>query len=156
MLDEITQATILRNTALLPIVLIRSKQIYLVRAIEEGLSGDKRYLRSLLMMVGNEIVTSNYSDSKLLLAEIKLFEKGNKQNKYTSVEKFDNDINLKLKLSTGHIYISKAEAQTIMDIYADSKSGVRTERLLDFEVHFRLEQLITMLGEYGFLNKRKK
>ena len=156
MLDEILVDVIPENIKLFPIAMVHNKKIFLLRAREEDSTNNKNYVRSLLIMVGNELVTSNYADTKLLMSELKLFDRGNKQNKFTILEKFDGDINLKLKLSTSYIYISRAEAHTILDIYHDSKSGVSTQRLLEFELKFTREALVRFLSKSGLLDKVKK
>ena len=156
MIDEIILNTVPENVDLKPIAMIHKKQIFLFRAKELDATNKKSYVRSLLLMVGNELITTNYADTKLLLAELKLFEKGNKQNTFTSLEKFEGDTNLKLKLTNGHIYISKAEALTISEIYHESKQGVNLQRLLEAELKFYPELLTQMLYESGFLNKLEK
>ncbi len=154
MIDEILMDVIPENVKLVPIVLVHDKHIFLIRGREEDLQNKRSYVRTYLIMVGNEVVTSNYADTKLLISELKLFDKGNKQNKFTVVEKFDGDINLRLKLSKGHIYITRAEALAILDIYYDSKSGVGTQRILEFELKFTRELLVKLLSNSGLLNKR--
>ncbi|MDQ1340641.1 MAG: hypothetical protein QG567_1799 [Campylobacterota bacterium] len=154
MIDEILMDVIPENVKLVPIVLVRDKQIFLIRGREEDLQNKRSYVRTYLIMVGNEVITSNYADTKLLISEIKLFDKGNKQNKFTVVEKFDGDINLRLKLSKGHIYITRAEALAILDIYYDSKSGVGTQRILEFELKFTRQLLVKLLSDSGLLDKR--
>jgi len=156
MIDEIILDTVPENVELKPITLVNAKKIVLFRAKELDITNKKSYVRSLLFMVGNELITTNYPDTKLLFAEIKLFEKGNKQNSFTTLEKFEGDTNLKLKLTNGHIYISKAEALTISEIYHESKQGVNLQRLLEAELKFSPELLTQLLHESGFLDKLEK
>jgi len=151
--DQIILKTVPENVELKPIILVNAKKIVLFRAKELDLANNKTYVRSLLFMVGNELITTNYPDTKLLFAEIKLFEKGNKQNSFTTLEKYDGSINLKLKLTKGHIYITKAEALTISEIYNESKYGVSLQRLLESELKFSPELLTQLLYKSGFLNK---
>lgn len=153
MYDEITKETLPQNVSLKIFALINDKNIYLIRAKEDDYTLNKGYIRSLLIMVRNELVTTNYADTKLLLSEIKLFERGNKQNKYTTVEKFDGDVNLKLHLTDGYIYISKAEALSITDIYSESKIGVSMARILEHELMFTPETLTMHLHNSKQLDK---
>lgn len=138
------------NVKLIPMAMIRDKEIFFVVGKEEDLKNQKSYIRTYLIMVGNEVVTSNYADTILLISELKLFEKGNKQNKFTVVEKFEGDINLRLKLSKGHIYITRAEALAILTIYI----GVGTQKILEHELKFTRELLVKLLSDSGLLKKR--
>lgn len=142
------------NVKLVPMAMIRDKEIFFVVGKEEDPKNQKSYIRTYLIMVGNEVVTSNYADTILLISELKLFEKGNKQNKFTVVEKFDGDINLRLKLSKGHIYITRAEALAILTIYNDSRIGVGTQKILEHELKFTRELLVKLLSDSGLLKKR--
>lgn len=153
MIDEILTDTIPENVSLRAITMLYEKKIFLIYAREEDKAKQRSYARSILIMVGNELVTSNYADTMLLFSEIKLFDYGNKQNRFTTIEKFDGDINLKLKLSTGHVYLSKAEAATMLVIYAESKMGISLQRLLNFELRFTRETLVRFLSQSGFLEK---
>jgi len=155
MIDEIITEVLPNNVTLFTIPLVNDKNIWLIRAKELDIVNDKSYVRSLLIMVENELITTNYADTRLFLAEIKLFDRGNKQNKYTTLEKFEGDINLKLHLSNGHTYISKAEAHTISDIYHDSKSGVNMARILEFELIYTAETLTRLLHKSKLLDKIK-
>lgn len=151
MIDEEIKSAVIGNIHPVSIDLVIDKRIYLIRAKEVEKYERKVYIRSLLILVGNELITTNYADTKLLLAEIKLFDKGNKQNKYTVLEKKDGDINLRLQLSEGHVYISKAEAHTISEIYRESMHGMSTQRLLESEIKFSLPELAQFLNMDGFL-----
>ena len=153
MIDEIITEVLPNNVTLFAVSLVNDKNLWLIRAKELDIVNKKSYVRSLLIMVGNELITTNYADTKLLLAEIKLFDKGNKQNKYTTLEKFDGDINLKLHMTNAHIYISKAEAHTISDIYFESRSGVSMARILEYELKFTAETLTRLLHKSKLLDK---
>jgi len=152
MYDEIITETLPENTTLSEISLVNDKFIVLVRAKEYDEENKKNYVRSLLLMIKDELITTNYSDTKLLLAEIKLFDKGNKQNKFTSLEKINGDINLKLQLSDDYIYISKAEAFTISGIYEESKIGVSMQRIIESELKFTPEILAKLLHDNKLLD----
>lgn len=154
MIDEITTETIDNNIKLNAFALVNDKNFMLIRAKEQDESNSKSYVRCLLLMVGNELITTNYADTRLLLSEIKLFEKGNKQNKYTTIERKDGDINLKLKLMNSHIYISKAEAMAITDIYNESKVGISMSRMLEYELKFTPETLTRELNRAKLLENK--
>ncbi len=139
-----------------PIRLINDKQIYFIRVKEEDYVNQKSYLLGLMVMVGNELITTNYADTKLLLSEIKLFDRGNKQNTFTSLEKFDNDINLKLNLHKSHIYISKAEALTITSMFDESKQGVSMQRIIENEFVMTPSVLTKLLDNTGLLGRLVK
>jgi len=153
MYDEIIPETLPENVTLEVIALIRDKNIALIRAKELDAVKKKSYARSLLIMINNELITTNYADTKLLLAELKLFNRGNKQNKFTTIETKDGDINLKLKLSNSHIYISKAEAFTISGIYEESKIGISVQRLIVEELKFTAGSLTSYLHSSKLLDK---
>ena len=151
--DEMIEEALPENISLRAIPLILDKKIYLIRAKEDDYFSRKSYLRSLLVSVRDELVTTNYADTRLLLSEIKLFDKGNKQNKFTEIVQKDGDRNLKLSLTNGHIYISKAEAMTITSIYEESKIGVSLQRLLEQEIHFTPQFIAKLLIDGNFLKK---
>jgi hypothetical protein len=153
MYDEIIPETLPENVKLEAIVLIYDKKIVLIRAKELDIGNKKNYARSLLIMIKDELITTNYADTKLLLSELKLFDRGNKQNKFTTLEKKDGDINLKLTLSNSHIYISKAEALTICGIYEESKIGISIQRLMVKELKFTADSLTSYLHESKLLDK---
>jgi len=155
MIDEEIEAAKIHNISLVSIDLIIDKEIYLIRAKESVRNTNRAFIRSLMFAVRNELVTTNYADTKLLMAEIKLFEKGNQQNKYTTLEKHDRDINLRLELSEGHIYISKAEAYTISEIYRESMTGMGTQRIVEAELKFTLQELAQLLNRDGFLKQNR-
>jgi len=152
MYDEIITETLPENITLSVIPLVYDKFIALVRAKEYDEENKKSYVRSLLIMIENELITTNYADTKLLLAELKLFDKGNAQNKFTSLEKINGDVNLKLKLSDDYIYISKAEAFTISGIYEESKIGVSMQRIIESELKFTPEILAKLLYDNKLLD----
>jgi len=154
MIDEEIENAKMYNVSLVSIDLILDKQIYLIRAKEAKKSENRAFIRSLMFVVKNELITTNYADTKLLLTEIKLFEKGNKQNKYTTIEKQNGNINLRLQLREGHIYISKAEALTISEIYRESMTGMSTQRIVESEIKFTLQELAQLLNRDGFLENK--
>lgn len=152
MLDELTSKVFPQHLEMYPFTLIRDKRIVIVRIKEDDTKKNKSYLRNLFILVGNEFVTTNYSDTMQLLSEIKLFNRGNKQNKYTNLVDFQGDVNLKLKLTNDHIHISRAEAMSITDIMKDAKSGLTMTRVFDNEYPFSAELITTHLIKSGLLN----
>jgi len=103
MLDVQISKTIPMNVSLIKIPVVRDKKISFLRAKEYVKKDNKSYLRSMLIIVDDELVTTNFADTVVLLAEIQKFERGNKQNTYTKVETHNGDVNLKLNLTNGHI-----------------------------------------------------
>lgn len=154
MLDQqITQA-IPNNVSLIEIPVIRNKQFSFIRAKEKVVGDKKSYLRSILIMIKDELITTNFADTVVLLAEIQKFERGNKQNFYTSLEQHDGDINLKLELTEGHIYISTVEALAIINMYKHSLQGVSLIRIIEEELMLTAEMIAGYLNEKNMLNKK--
>ena len=154
MLDQQIFKTIPGNVSLIEIPVIRNKKICFIRA-KEKVDADKRsYLRSILIIIGDELITTNFADTVVLLAEIQKFERGNKQNFYTSVERHDGDVNLKLKLTNGHIYISTVEALAIINMYKLSLQGVSLTRIIEEELMLTPEMIAMYLSENKMLNKK--
>ena len=152
MIDEIIEESNINRIRLQGFQLVNDKEVSLLRVKEENFLEKKSYIRNMLIMIGNEIITTNYADTRLLLSEFKLFDRGNKQNKYTSLEKFEGNINLKIKLANTTVYISKAEALTIVDIYNESKLGISMNRIIEKEFRFTAEELTIKLQNSKFLD----
>ena len=153
MYDEIIIEALPENIHFETIPLIRDKKILFIRAKELDLKNKKSYVRSLLIMIQDELITTNSADTKMLITELKLFDRGNKQNKFTTLEKKDGDINLKLKLHKGHIYISKAEAMTTVSIIEDLKSGINVQKIYTEEIRFTASNITNYLHSSGLLDK---
>lgn len=154
MMDELIIDKKNDRVILTTIPLVNAKNIFLVRAKEEDRSNNKSYVLNLLFMVGNELITTNYADTRLLLAELKLFERGNIQNTFTSIKEIACVVNLKLQLHNTYIYISKAEALTILDIYHESKTGISMQRLIENKYIFTAENLTKLLSNSDLLSNR--
>jgi len=155
MIDEQIASTIPTNVALIEIPVIRDKKISFLRAKEYVKKDNKSYLRSMLILVNNELVTTNFADTTLLLAEIKKFERGNKQNFYTSVERHNGDVNLKLELTDGHIYISTTEALAIVTMHTIALQRMSMTRMIEDELMLTAEMISGYLNENNILNKKK-
>ena len=134
------------------VYLNRDKKIFLIRGFVYDYDNKKRYLHSLLILINKTFVTQNYADTKLIIAELKLFEKGNKQNKYTQLVRKDGDINLKISLGkTNNVYISKAEALAITSIFTESLYGFSLQRIISEEHLLDIEKLLTHFEKFKIL-----
>lgn len=130
---------------------INNKNIYIVKIKQEVVRRDKKFISNIFVMAGNELITTNYADTRQLMTELKLFERGNKQNTFTKIEKFEGNINLKLQLYNSSIYIFKSEAETIVQAYFDLIRGINMEALADNEFKFTPDILTELLGCAGIL-----
>lgn len=154
MLDEQISTTIPENVSLIEIPVIRNKKICFVRAKERVDKENKNYLRSILIMIDNELLTTNLADTMVFLAEIRKFERGNKQNYYTTIEQHEGDINLKVKLTEGHVYISTVEALAIIEMHKIALQGMSLIRIIEDELILTAEMIAHYLNENQMLNKR--
>jgi len=150
MMDEQIEKAKVENLELLLNSLLRDKNISLVK-IKESIA-TKSYLRNLLVIVKNELVTTNYEDTCLFMEELKLFNLGNEQNKYFDVKEKNSIKNLRLSLLDGsYIYISKSEASAIYKLYSESKLGLSLNYIRDYEYEFTPEMLTDFLFKYQLL-----
>jgi hypothetical protein len=133
------------------IKVINNKNICIVKIKQEVVGRGKKFISNIFVMVGNELITTNYADTRQLITELKLFERGNKQNTFTKIEKFDGNINLKLQLYNSSIYVFKSEAETIVQVYFDLIRGINMEALADNEFKFTPDILTKLLGCTGTL-----
>ena len=154
MLDEQINTTIPENVSLIEIPVIRNKKICFVRAKERVNKENKNYLRSILIMIDNELLTTNLADTMVFLAEIRKFERGNKQNYYTTIEQHDGDINLKVKLTEGHVYISTVEALAIIEMHKIALQGMSLIRITEDELILTAELIAHYLNENQMLNTK--
>jgi len=154
MLDEQITKTIPSNISLIEIPVIRNKKIYFIRAKERVDQENKNYLRSILIMIDNELVTTNFADTVVFLAEIRKFERGNKQNYYTSIEHHNGDLNLKVTLTDGYIYISTVEALAIIEMHKHALQGMSLIRIVEDELIMTAEMIAHYLNENQMLNKK--
>ncbi len=109
------------------------KQIYLIRAFEEDLASQKKYIRNAAVLVENELLTSTFTDTVHFFEELNLFDLGNDQNKYVSVVTHNNAKNLKLEIEDANIYLSKSEAKAMYKLYNLAFTGYSLSRVLEFE-----------------------
>lgn len=132
------------------------KKIALLRAFEVDLRNNKKYMRNVLFIVENEVMTDNFSDTILLKEELKLFDKGDEQNTFFRVVerelKGKKVTSLELSLDGGKkIYISKSEAKAIVDIWNMSMQGYSFSRILEYENQQTLESWTNILHQSGLL-----
>jgi len=153
MIDEQIKSVVPENVDLIAIPVIRNKGFSFIRAKERVLKENKNYLRSMLIMVGDELITTNFADTVILLSEIQRFERGNKQNTYTSIKTHEGITNLKLKLTDGYIYISTSEALAISTMQKHSFQGMSLVRIVEDELMLTAESIATYLNKNKMLNK---
>ena len=82
---------------IIPVALNLDKEIHLLHIFEEDHSAKKKFIRNELVLVGNQILTSTFSDTVHFMEELNLFDIGNNQNKYLDVTEYQSTKNLKLK-----------------------------------------------------------
>ncbi len=68
------------------VCLSKDKNVNLLKFFEINDEDCKKYLRSTMIMIGDEILTTNYTDTTQFIEELALFDKGNEQNRFFSVE----------------------------------------------------------------------
>lgn len=92
---------------------------------------NQKQLVSTVIMCENELITSTHIQTMQFIEEMSMFESGNDQNRYFSVEQQKTIKNLKLKDT--NIYFSKSEARVIYKAYNQSLSGYSFVRLFAHE-----------------------
>lgn len=149
MLDERATKCVIGDIEIKRLQTVRNKKVTIIRGKEVDTNPNKSYLRTLMVMIGNELVASNYADSVLLYCELKLYDKGNEQNHFFAIEHKNKVCNLRLKqtFSKQNIYISKAEAEAFCNMFREAKSGVSMVRMLDEEFIPTLEELASLLDD---------
>ena len=138
------------------VVLNQCKDIKLLRGFEQDAGNKKRYMRNIVIMIGDEFVTSNIADSMLLKEELFLFNQGDSQNKYffpsSRILEKESVNSLVLTLEYGRkIYISKSEARAIVALWNMAMQGYSFSRLLEYEKVQTLETWTAALEENGYL-----
>ena len=91
------------------------KKIYLLRAFLRN--GNKKYLKSFVILVENNIFAANFADTILVFEELNMFDKGDTKNKFFEVVEHQKIKNLKLKIKGLKIFISRSEARAMYKIY---------------------------------------
>lgn len=131
------------------IVLNLDKRIFLLNILEEDNRAKKKYIRSQLIAVNNQILTFGFSDTVHFMDELALFDAGNDQNKYFTISEHQNTKNLKIKNIRSNIFISKSEAKAICRLFNLSLNGYSLSTVLENGVIFSAEDI------ENFLNKNR-
>ena len=139
------------RVVLTKVPLCRDKGIYLIRGFEIDFKEDKKFMKTALILVGDEIVSSNFSDTVHFMEELNLYDFGNDQNKYLDITEFKNTKNLRLKLENETVYITKSECKAIYKLFNCSLAGYSLANVLEFEYNFTPETLTRALNDYGYL-----
>ena len=139
-------------------VLNTKKDIKLLKGYEEdNNSNKKRYMRNYAIMIENEFITSNVTDSMLFIYELSLFDRGDEQNTYfqltsRKMQKREN-ISLKLTLaSKKEIFITRSEAKAIVRLCEMSFIGFSGTQLFENEIKHTEETWTLALKNNGFMD----
>jgi hypothetical protein len=136
------------------IALNLDKEIYLLSIYEENIHVKKKFIRNELILIGNQILTSTFSDTIHFMEEINLFDVGNSQNKYLDVTEYKNTKNLKLKLNgEENIFLSKSEAKAMYKIFNLAFIGYSVASVLEREFKFTPQLLTKFLHQNQLLQK---
>lgn len=155
MMDEITMSTETDDVVFTKAPLLHDKQIFLVRAFEYDYERSKKYMRSAAFLVKDELLTTTFADTVHCLEELNLFDGGNDQNKYLAIAEHKNIKNLKLKLESNAVFISKSEAKTICRLFNMSLLGYSMSKILEYEYRFTPESLTKALFQNDYLSLPK-
>lgn len=137
-----------------PVSLNLDKQIYLLHIFEEDHSVNKKYIRNELVLVGNQILTSTFSDTVHFMEELNLFDFGNSQNKYLDITEYKSTKNLKLKHNgIENIFISKSEAKAMYKLFNLAFIGYSVSTVLEKEFRFTPQHLTELLYENKLLSR---
>lgn len=136
------------------IALNLDKEIYLLSIYEENLHAKKKFIRNELILIGNQILTSTFSDTIHFMEEINLFDVGNSQNKYLEISEFKSTKNLKLKHNgEENIFLSKSEAKAMYKIFNLAFIGYSVASVLEREFKFTPQLLSKFLHQNQLLQK---
>ena len=136
------------------IALNLDKEIYLLSIYEENLHVKKKFIRNELILIGNQILTSTFSDTIHFMEEINLFDVGNSQNKYLEISEFKSTKNLKLKHNgEENIFLSKSEAKAMYKIFNLAFIGYSVASVLEREFKFTPQLLTKFLHQNQLLQK---
>lgn len=140
-----------------PVSLNLDKEIYLIHAYEEDKVVKKKFIRNELILIGDKILTSTFSDTVHFMEELNLFDIGNSQNKYLDITEYKNTKNLKLKHNGDkNVFISKSEAKAINRLFNIALLGCSLTSLIEKEFRFTPQILTQLLHEYQYLTKLQK
>ena len=139
---------------IIPVSLNLDKEIYLLHIFEEDYSAKKKFIRNELILIGNQILTSTFSDTVHFVEELNLFDIGNNQNKYLDITEYQSTKNLKLKnISDKNIFISKSEAKAMYKIFNLAFLGYSVATVLEREFKLTPQILTQLLHKFNFLLK---
>lgn len=128
------------------------KKIFLICIIEENDLLKKKYIRCILILIGNQLLTSRFCDTLHFMEELNLFDFGNSQNKYLDITEYKSTKNLKLKHNSNeNIFISKSEARTIYRLFNLTFLGNSVSKLLEEEIKLTAQQLTMIADKKGLL-----
>lgn len=137
---------------IIPVALNLDKEIHLLHIFEEDHSTKKKFIRNELVLVGNQILTSTFSDTVHFMEELNLFDIGNNQNKYLDVTEYQSTKNLKLKHNGDeNIFISKSEAKAMYKIFNLAFLGYSNATVLEKEFRFTPQLLAKILHDNQLL-----
>lgn len=136
----------------IPVALNLDKEIYQLHIFEEDHNTKKKFIRNELVLIGNQILTSTFSDTVHLMEELNLFDFGNNQNKYLDIAEYKNTKNLKLKHNGDkNIFISKSEAKAMYKIFNLAFMGCSVATVLENEFRFTPQVLTKILHKNKLL-----
>ncbi len=142
---------------IIPVALNLDKGIHLLHIFEENHSLKKKFIRNELVLVGDQILTSTFTDSVHLMEEVNLFDIGNEQNKYFKPEQKHGIKNLRLKHEgDDDIFISKSEAKVMYKIFNLAFIGYSVATVLENEFKLTSQLLTQILHHNKLLEKRSK
>ena len=138
-----------------PVSLNLDKEIYLIHTYEEDRVVKKKFIRNELILIGDKILTSTFSDTVHFMEELNLFDIGNSQNKYLDITEYKSTKNLKLKHSGDeNIFISKSEAKAIYKIFNLAFLAYSVASVLEKEFRFTPQLLTKLFHENQLLLKK--
>lgn len=130
------------------------KEIYLLHIFEENYNLNKKFIRSELVLIENEIFTSTFADTVHFMEELNLFDTGNNQNKYLDITEYKSTKNLKLKTNTDkNIFISKSEAKAIYKLFNMAFQGYSVATVLEKEFRVTPQILTKLLHDNNLLTR---
>ena len=139
---------------IIPVALNLDKEIHLLHIFEEDHNAKKKFIRNELILIGDQILTSTFSDTEHFMGDLNLFDIGNNQNKYLDIAEYHNTKNLKLKHNGDkNIYISKSEAKAMYKIFNLAFLGYSVATVLEREFRLTPQHLTQLLHQFKFLLK---
>ena len=139
---------------IIPVALNLDKEIYLLHIFEKDHGAKKKFIRNELVLIGNQILTSTFSDTVHFMEELNLFDIGNDQNKYLDITEYKHTKNLKLKHNGDeNIFISKSEAKAMYKIFNLAFLGYSVATVLEKEFRFTPQLLTKLFHQNNLLKK---